>query len=333
MLIKTRDDDATYIQSLERLAAGEGKQAQDAKRELRNRKAGARAEEEAAYLLDFNYGQSPNWAVIHDLRLEVDGLVAQIDHLLINRFLDVYVLETKHFHAGVKINDDGEFLRWNDFKRTYEGMPSPLMQNTRHVQVLVHAFKCVELPRRLGFRVEPRITPLVLISSKARIDRSRRYDSSALLKVDQFVERMAKYADESSPLELARVVSSDTVRSIAEQLSHLHRPLVRSVVPEKTCPDAFLPAEPAAQVTTQDRAEPSPPLPTQGLCRSCGTSNGSIQYGRYGYFFVCNCGISTNLKLKCAAGHAAKVRKAGLEFFRECAECSSSEVLHTNPPS
>src|SRR3546814_12221508 len=74
--------------------------------------------------------------LIHDLRLEHGSRTAQIDHLLINRWMDVYVLETKHFHAGIKITEDGEFLRWNNYQKTYEGMASPLEQNERHIQVL-----------------------------------------------------------------------------------------------------------------------------------------------------------------------------------------------------
>ena len=61
---------------------------------------------------------------IHDLRLEVNGRVAQIDHLLVNRTMTFYVFETKHFHAGIKIGEDGQFLKWNNYRKTFEGMPS-----------------------------------------------------------------------------------------------------------------------------------------------------------------------------------------------------------------
>jgi len=60
--------------------------------------------------------------------------VAQIDHLLINRLLDIWVLESKHFAEGVSINDHGE---WTGFSggRPY-GMASPIEQNRKHVAVL-----------------------------------------------------------------------------------------------------------------------------------------------------------------------------------------------------
>src|SRR3569623_546912 len=112
MLIKEADDQTQAMEELERLAAGKGAEAKQAGIELRNRKAGLKGEAESAYLINFDYGDSPNWAVIHDLRLEHGGRTAQIDHLLINRWMEFFVLESKRFHAGVKITEEGEFLRW-----------------------------------------------------------------------------------------------------------------------------------------------------------------------------------------------------------------------------
>lgn len=46
---------------------------------------------EKVALFVLSYKDSQNWAVIHDLRIEHRGRVAQIDHLLIN--------PKKHFQA------------------------------------------------------------------------------------------------------------------------------------------------------------------------------------------------------------------------------------------
>jgi len=123
-----------------------------------------KGEQEAAYLIDFHFKDRESWIVVHDLRLEVNGRVAQIDHLLLHRCLDCYVLETKHFSSGMKITEDGEFLRWNHYRKTYEGMPSPLTQNDRHVAVLGDAFGKIEMPTRLGIRLSPTFYPFVLVS-------------------------------------------------------------------------------------------------------------------------------------------------------------------------
>lgn len=73
MLIKKADDPSEHLDALEALAKGEGADAKRAHVELRNRKAGFRAERESAYLIDHDFAASKNWAVIHDLRLEHGG--------------------------------------------------------------------------------------------------------------------------------------------------------------------------------------------------------------------------------------------------------------------
>jgi hypothetical protein len=80
------------------------------------------------------YGESRNWAIIHDLRVEFGDLVAQIDHLVINRWLDIWVCESKHFSEGVAINNHGEFTAF--FNHKPYGVPSPIEQNERHILIL-----------------------------------------------------------------------------------------------------------------------------------------------------------------------------------------------------
>ena len=61
------------------------------KKEIRNIQAGIRGENEASYEMKVHYGESKNWMVINDLRIEHGDLAAQIDHLLINRFMEMYI--------------------------------------------------------------------------------------------------------------------------------------------------------------------------------------------------------------------------------------------------
>jgi hypothetical protein len=43
------------------------------------------------------------------LRFVLDGEVAQIDHLIINRGMGMYLVETKNYAGNLVINDHGEF--------------------------------------------------------------------------------------------------------------------------------------------------------------------------------------------------------------------------------
>src|SRR5690606_15808502 len=110
-------------------------------------------------------------AVIHDLRLEINGRVAQIDHLLIGRMLEVYVLETKTFSTGITINEHGEFSLPYEGKEI--GIPSPIEQNNRHIRVLEDAFKEIGHPTRLGIPMPPSFRSVVLVSPKATIKRPK----------------------------------------------------------------------------------------------------------------------------------------------------------------
>ena len=122
MILKSKDSRQSDIQELNRLLnlKPTAKQRFLIERELKCLMSGERNEQNSAYYLDFSYKDSKNWAVIHDLRIEHRGRVAQIDHLIINRFLDVFVLESKNYYYGVKITEEGEFLVWDG--KTYQAI-------------------------------------------------------------------------------------------------------------------------------------------------------------------------------------------------------------------
>lgn len=341
MLIKEADDQAVVVQELERLSSGSGPEAKRAAEELRIRKAGLKGESESAYLIDFDYAQSPNWAVIHDLRLEHLGRVAQIDHLLINRWMDVYVLETKHFHAGLKITRDGEFLRYNRFRNTYEGMASPLSQNERHIAVLREVMAGIDLPVRLGIRIPPSFQCFVLVSPTARVDRTKGFDSSRVIKADQLKSRIWKDMDDEntviSLLKATKIVSSETTEFVARQLAALHRPLHASRNDAKAKPQKAKPnTDPRGRIepTVSQSAPAAAPADIQDrgpACRKCNGQAGSILYART-YYFKCDaCGTNTPMRPTCKPGHKPRLRKSAREFFRECPECGTSTLYHRNP--
>lgn len=359
MLIKKPDDQSLNLARLEARAQGRDADAKRAEVELRNRRAGIRGEEQAAYLIDFDFASSANWAVIHDLRLEHGGRVAQVDHLLINRWMDVYVLETKSFHAGVKITEEGEFLRYNSYRKTYEGMASPVEQNERHIQVLRDVMKSVDMPMRLGLRIQPSFQSLVLVSPSARIDRPRKFDASRVIKADQLKKAIWRDIDSENALlgmlkTATKIVSGETVELVARQLAALHRPLQNpareAVAATPSMP--LLDREPIKAVTTPDRIEPvfsappvrgrpvaeplSPPAVATSLvacvCKGCQSSAGSILSSKYGYYFKClPCSANTAIRFTCEPGHAPRLRGERGVFFRDCPQCGTSVLYHRNP--
>ena len=336
MLIKKADDHMEELQQLESAVAMlKGEAAKRAESELKQRKAGVKGEADSAYQIDFHWGQSPNRAIIHDLRIEHAGRVAQIDHLIINRWLDCYVLESKHFHVGIKVTEQGEFLRWNGFRHAFEGMESPLEQNERHIAVLKDVMRTLDLPVRLGVRISPTFHSFVLVSAKSRIDRPKEFDTSRVIKADQIKTGILNDIDKESTLttlaSMAKIVSSETMESVARQLIAQHRP-VKWPIPEWATPQLSS-AEPP-----RVGAKPSPQ--TQATagdgpnCKKCGGDKGAISYGKYGYYFKCKgCGGNTAIRFTCLPGHSPKLRKQGNEFFRDCAECGTTAKYFANASS
>ncbi|MDD2701054.1 MAG: nuclease-related domain-containing protein [Sideroxydans sp.] len=229
MIIKEADDAGPKISALQALVLRPDITSETRRRieqEIRNIQAGVHGEEEAAYEMKVHYGESHNWALIHDLRIEHEGLVAQIDHLVINRWLDMWVCESKHFSEGVGINEHGEFVAF--FNGKPYGVPSPIEQNAKHILILQRLFDsgAVELPKRLGFTIKPELKGLVLVSKKARISRPKSTVEGieCVIKNDQFFKTVDKAVDENGLLSMGKIVGSDTLEDIAWRIAALHRP-------------------------------------------------------------------------------------------------------------
>ena len=76
---------------------------------------------------------------LHDIRLQSEDYVAQLDFVLItNKF--IYILETKKLNGDIEINSDGDFIRtiknYAGKAIKKEGIYSPITQNQRHVKIL-----------------------------------------------------------------------------------------------------------------------------------------------------------------------------------------------------
>jgi len=232
MLIKEKDknqEQVDYLTDLlERDLSSEKKQIIE--RELKCLYSGDKGEKTSAYYLDFDFKDSKNWALIHDLRFEHNGDVAQIDHLLIGRMMDIYVIETKNFSSGVAISDEG------DFSYFYSNKPipiaSPIAQNERHIKLLDRFLSENKLyPKRLGVALKPSYRNIVLISPESRLTKPNKgvFDCSAVMKSDKFANYFKDDMDSDNTLNsmvsIAKVISKDSLRSFAESLAFCHEPL------------------------------------------------------------------------------------------------------------
>ena len=95
---------------------------------------GIAGEENVAFELNNSYLPI---IVLHDLRLEHEGLSVQIDYLIITTKICL-VVECKNLFGNLEVNSRGEFIRELDFngKRKKEGIYSPITQNMRHMEMI-----------------------------------------------------------------------------------------------------------------------------------------------------------------------------------------------------
>jgi hypothetical protein len=281
MLIKQPDDKTKDIECLKGLAARPEVSAdvrKNIEQEIRYMQSGMKGEAEAAYEMGFHFGASKNWMLIHDLRIECEGRVAQIDHLILNRFMEIYVCESKRFSEGVAINEHGEFSAFYGGKPY--GVPSPLEQNKRHITVLESAFKSglVTPPKRLGFNITPSLIGLVLVSKGARISRPKeKLDGlDCVIKCDQLKSRVDRDIDaDNNPLNLARLIGQDTVEDFARRLAAIHKPVKFDWAARFGISTEY-PAASAIAATVAKVEEPTLAAEIEGekksklICASCG---------------------------------------------------------------
>ena len=286
MQIKAAESRQAGILALERLLDRSDIPAATRKRieaEVRNIRAGEKGERDAAYEIELWFGRSPNWATLHDLRIEVGGLTAQIDHLIVNRLAEVWICESKSFAEGVSVNEHGEWTRWRNGRP--EGMPSPIEQNRRHIELLRRAFDdgLVKAPRRLGLvPMKPAIRSLVLVSNSARIGRPKRKVDGLdqVIKAEQLKTRLFDEFDKVPAPRFAGIIGRDGLEAFARDLAALHRPASVDWAARFGLP----PTAPFASTISASATDSAPPHPRaprmtrpwfvkyDGPCSKCGTT-------------------------------------------------------------
>lgn len=286
MLIKSADSKESQIAILQNLLSHERVPTEKRhliERELKSLSIGTATEKQAAFEIDFYAAPSKNLFVIHDLRLEIGGRVAQIDHVLMNRALEVFVLETKTFGTGISINDRGEFSTFYDGKEV--GIPSPVEQNARHISLLKEAFKQIGLPKRLGITLQPSFNSVVLVSPKAVINRPKiiNFDAS-IIKLDQFFSWYHGKMNEvtlKDTVGILKVCSGETVKNLGEKLLALHKPSRVDYIKKFELGSALLSKAPVASMRHDreidiDLSAPKSKEETQYFCANCKISIAAV---------------------------------------------------------
>lgn len=196
------------------------------RQEILRIESGDLGERSAAHTLKVHFGDDPDWVVLNDVRLAGDGVVAQIDHILINRLLDIWLLESKRVVNGIEINELGEFRTFFDGQP--RGMDSPIEQNNRHAAVVRRfiARRRLRFPGLLGVPRRPRLRTLVLISTGAIERPPTSFPGlETVIKSEQVNTVVRRAFERSNPLRALAAVSRETLYEIGHQFLALNRPI------------------------------------------------------------------------------------------------------------
>jgi hypothetical protein len=232
MQIKAADDLQPTIDALGVLAVrvdADDRQRQAIELELRLIKSGARAERDAAFQLEFYTRDRRDVMTIHGLRIDYNGRVASIDHVVINSLLQFWVCESKSVAEVVEINEHGE---WSNYYRgRAQGIGSPIEQNRRHLRVLKDVLTSHPLISATlrGLPRQPEFKSLVIVSKKGRVDRTAAGSVGGIetvVKADQAFSRIDTGGDSRNPQTQMwdQEVDDSTLETLARQLAALHSP-------------------------------------------------------------------------------------------------------------
>ena len=226
MIIKEIDPKDDAIQKLESLLEYDISKLQrkNIQTEISRLKKGITGEKQAAYHINQIFTKS---FVAHDLRLDVDGEIAQIDHIAINKFGFVVLFETKNFSTDVKIDNDGVFHFYDYKRKDFRPFPSPIEQSKRHEKVIRKAFK------KINF-IPVEIEHLVVFDHKAKITKPKQgFDN--VCYPDMIEKAHDKLADNMGALNTViglgnlakRVIKTDSLSpkdALSKLVEEFHKP-------------------------------------------------------------------------------------------------------------
>jgi hypothetical protein len=287
MLLKKADDKSKRLALLEDLQKStllDFRQKKWLREELSRFRKGIKGEEDSAYYLDRYFKDGENHVLLHDLRFEFDGDVAQIDHLVINRLGIFYLIETKNYAGNVLINSHGEFTAQYD--DDHFGVPSPIEQSRRHERILRKLLERLQITARVGTSLE--CHHVVMFHPKAIITRPppKEFDTSSVIKADQFPSWHANFVDKTMGMAavlrgFANVRTLETAKEWGEKLVRQHRPMKLLDLPDFMQPSRKALAPPPSIPVPIQVAPTKPPEPVAEpaakrlICLHC---NSKISY-------------------------------------------------------
>jgi len=194
----------------------------------------AKASMAVVKMLEADFTRGSNWLVLHDLTLRVGEHYARIDHLLINRNFDVFILDSALGSSLIKVDGKGTFSRQCPGQTRFVAIDSPLDQMARRM-ALLNAL----LPRLLAAvkpgpdsQLRPNVMGFFLLSPGISVVRPGGFgsvDTRSFMPMIQITKELNHYGANSGPMAAAALVSMNQIDNrvltlLGERLVAMHKP-------------------------------------------------------------------------------------------------------------
>ena len=228
VVLKTIDNKNKEISTLKELLSKSSSVAQKKliSQDLKAIDNGYKSEKDNAYYLDFAFKDSERNMILHDIRIEHKGRVAQFDHILVSA-IGITILESKSSTGVITINkDDSLSIKYNN---TVKDLPNPVEQNRRHKVVLEAFLKDkINFSSRFKLMGGIRIEHKVLIHPKTTVSNKKlpkNFDRS-----DSFVTKRGKEIDAMNSVRVlltaTTILTKENTKEISQALIDAHTPIV-----------------------------------------------------------------------------------------------------------
>ena len=165
--------------------------------------------------------------ILHDINLEIDGLEAQIDYIVVTKKV-TFIIECKNLIGNIEIDSNGNFIRTYKFNNRFikEGFYSPITQNQRHLDVfrrLIKKSKSNFLTRMLVDKYFENNYKSIVVLANPKTILNNRYAKSEIkdkvIRADQLIDfiKEVNSKDDSMPL------SDKDLKNKAERILGWHK--------------------------------------------------------------------------------------------------------------
>ncbi|MCL7939978.1 NERD domain-containing protein [Halomonas sp. ATCH28] len=316
---------------------------------------GHKQEQDVAFHLRREFGDSEQVRIIHDLVIEHGGERAQIDHLVIHPY-GFIIIESKSIVGEVTVNAEGEWSR--SYKGTWTGIPSPIRQAELQKQLLHRLIRAnVEylLGKMLGIQAKVGGRDwqvLCAVSSTAILHRNKMpKDVARKVVKTEFVAKKIREIVGNVVTEYLKAKPRFTMKELENLGNYLvdhtmnlqgssNNPEleIEAQQPSSLSADSVSDSPSPSYMATSEADSKAPSAPIKPslnslmACKNCGEDNNLTgMYGQYGYYVKCgSCSANTSMKQPCPAcgWKSVKVSKGGPDYTATCRKCGHQYLVY-----